>query len=63
MGKQCQLGKMKKYRFKSKTYTSKEVLELVHTDLCGLMQVQSYKGDRYIMLLKNDDNHVLKAKV
>ena len=28
--KQCQLGKMTKSSFKSKTYTSKEVLEIVH---------------------------------
>ena len=33
--KQCQLGKMTKSSFKRKTYTSKEVLELVHTELCG----------------------------
>ena len=32
--KKCQLGKMTKSRFKRKTYTSKEILEIVHTDLC-----------------------------
>ena len=37
--KQCQLGKMKNSSFKNKTYTSKEVLELVHTDLCGPIEV------------------------
>ena len=31
--KQCQLGKMTKSSFKSKAYTSKEILEIVHTDL------------------------------
>ena len=39
MCKQCQLGKMTKSSFKSKTYTSKKVLELVHTNLCGLIEV------------------------
>ena len=45
---------MTKSSFKSKTYTSKEVLELVHTDLCGSIKVQSYKGDKYIMLFVYD---------
>ena len=43
MCKQCQSGKTTKSSFKSKTYTSKEILELVHTDLCGPIEVQSYK--------------------
>ena len=42
MCKQCQLGKMTKSSFKRKTYTSNEVLELVHIDLCGPIEVQSY---------------------
>ena len=54
MCKQCQLGKMTKSSFKSKNYTYKEVLELVHTDLCGPIEVQSYRGDRYIMLFVDD---------
>ena len=39
--KQCQLGKMKKSSFNNKAYTSKEILEIVHTDLCGTIEVQS----------------------
>ena len=39
MCKQCQLGKMTKSSFKSKTYTFKEVLEIVHTNLCGPIEV------------------------
>ena len=39
MCKQCQLGKMTKSTFKSKAYTSNEVLELVHTDLCGPIEI------------------------
>ena len=46
MCKQCQLGKMTKSSFKSKTDTSKSILEIVHTDLCGPIEVQSYKGDK-----------------
>ena len=37
--KQLQLGKLTKSSFKSKTHTSKESLELVHTDLCGPVDV------------------------
>ena len=59
MCKQCQLGKMTKSSFKSKTYTSKEILELVHTDLCGPIKVQSYKGDKYIMLLVHDYSRMM----
>lgn len=54
MCKQCQLGKMTKCSFKSKTYTSENILELVHTDLCGPMGVQSYCGDRYFILFFDD---------
>ena len=50
---------MKKSSLKSKTYTSNEVLELVHTDLCGLIEVQSYKGDRYIMLFVDDYSRMM----
>ena len=50
---------MTRSSFKSKTYTSKEVLELVHTDLCGPIEVQSYKGDKYIMLLVDDYSRMM----
>ena len=50
---------MTKSSFKRKTYTSKEVLELVHTDLCGSIEVQSYKGDRYIMLFVDEYSRMM----
>ena len=53
------VGKMNKSSFKSKTYTSKEVLELVHTDLCGLIEVQSYKGDKCIILIVDDYSRMM----
>ena len=59
MYKQCQLGKMTKSSFKSKTYTSNEVLELVHTNLCCPIEVQSYRGDRYIMLFVDDYSRMM----
>ena len=48
-----------KSSFKSKTYTSKEILEIVHTDLCGPIDVQSYKGDKYIMLFVDDYSRMM----
>ena len=50
---------MKKSSFKRKTYTFIEVLELVHTDLCGPIEVHSYKGDRYIMLFVDDYSRMM----
>ena len=57
--KQCQLGKMTKSSFKSKAYTSKEILEIFHTDLCGPIEVQKYKGDKYIMLFVDDYSRMM----
>ena len=45
--------------FKRTTYTSKEVLELVHIDLCGLSEVQIYRGDRYIILFVDDYSRMM----
>ena len=50
---------MTKSSLKSKTYTSKEVLEIVHTYLCGPIEVQSYQGDKYIMLLVDDYSRMM----
>jgi hypothetical protein len=57
--KQCQLGKMTKSSFKSKTHNSKDILELVHTDLCGPIDVQSYKHDKYIILFVDDYSRMM----
>ena len=59
MCKQCQLGKMAKSSFKSKTYTSKEIFEILQTDLCGLIKVQSYKGDKYVILFVDDYSRMM----
>ena len=59
MYKQCQLGKMTKSSFKRKTYTSSDILELVHTDLCGPIDVQSYCGDKYFILFVNDYSRMM----
>ena len=50
---------MTKSTFKSKDYNSNEVLELVHTDLCGPIEIQSYKGNKYIMLFVDDYSRMM----
>ena len=50
---------MTKSNFKSKTHTSKEILELVHTNLCGPIDVQSYKGDKYVILFFDDYSRMM----
>ena len=43
--KHCQHGKKTKVEFKSKEYSTKKPLELVHTDLCGPMRTKGLDGD------------------
>ena len=57
--KKCQLGKMTKSSFKSKAYTSKEILEIVHTNLYGPIEVKRYKGGKYIMLFVDDSSRMM----
>lgn len=58
---------MTKSSFKRKTYTSSDILELVHTNLCGPIDFQSYFGDKYFILFVDDYSRMiivmfLKAK-
>ena len=46
--KNCQIGKMEKTSFKSKNYHSKEVLELVHTNLCGPIGIETYSREKFL---------------
>ena len=50
---------MTKSSFNSKTYTSKGILEIFHIDLYGPIDVQSYKGYKYIMLLADDYSRMM----
>ena len=38
--------KMGKTSFKRKNYQSEDILEIVHTDLCGPIGVESYNGEK-----------------
>ena len=57
--KQCQLGKVKKSSFKSKTHPSIEIMELAHIFLCGPIDVKRYKGGKYIILFVDDYSRMM----
>ena len=51
----CALGKMHRLPFPKQTqHRSKNILEMIHTDLCGPMQVDSMGGSRYILTFTDD---------
>ena len=51
---ETKIGKMGKTSFKSKNHQSEEVLEIVHTDLCGPIVVQSYTGEQIFIIFVDD---------
>ena len=48
--KNYQIAKMVKTSFKSKNYQSEDILEIVHTDLCGPIGIESYNGEKLFIL-------------
>lgn len=50
----CLQGKLSALPFKSSTSKSTEILELIHSDLCGPMKVNSLGGSRYFALFIDD---------
>lgn len=50
----CIYGKQHRSSFQESNNRASRVGELVHTDLCGPMQVKSLGGARYFLLLKDD---------
>ncbi|GJV73089.1 retrovirus-related pol polyprotein from transposon TNT 1-94 [Tanacetum coccineum] len=51
----CELGKAKRKFFHTKTTpSSKRRLQLLHMDLCGLMQVESINGRKYVLVIVDD---------
>ena len=50
---------MSRSRFKRKNHTSSEILELVHTDLCGPINPQRYYGARYYILFVDDYSRMM----
>ena len=48
--KQCQIGKMSKRSFISESLNFVEVLEMVDTNICGPIIIESYYRDMYFIL-------------
>ena len=57
--KNCQIGKMGKTSFKSKTYQSQKFLEVVHTNLCGPIGIEGYSGDNFFILFVDDYSRMM----
>ena len=57
--KNYQFGKMGKTSFKIKNYHSKEVLEILHADLCGPIGIESYNGDKFFILFVDDYSRMM----
>ena len=50
----CAEGKQQKQPFKNKGSRANELLELIHSDLCGPMETESFRASRYILTFKDD---------
>jgi hypothetical protein len=50
----CLEGKMSRLPFNKSTSKSTEILELVHTDLCGPMTTPTPSGNRYVLTFIDD---------
>ena len=50
----CPQGKQTKTKFKSKEYSTKKPLDIVHTDLCGPTRTKGLNCEQYFMLLVDD---------
>ena len=50
----CLEGKTKKRPFIAKGYRAKDLLELVHSNVCGPMSIQVRGGYEYLITFTND---------
>ena len=50
----CLHGKKTRKRFKVKEHTTSQLLEIIHTDLCGPTTTKIFQGEYYCMLLIDD---------
>ena len=50
----CIQGKLSRKPFPKRTEKAKEILDLVHTDICGPMQTATPSGKRYVLTLIDD---------
>ena len=51
--------KMGKTSFKSKNYQSKDILKIVHIDLCGPIGIESYTWEKLFILFVDDYSRMM----
>ena len=45
--------------FKRKTYTTSDILELIHTNPCGPIGIESYCRDQFLILFIDDYSRMM----
>ena len=51
----CVKGKLTRKPFpQGSETTTEDILDLIHTDICGPMQISTPKGNRYVMTIIDD---------
>ena len=53
----CLLGKFSKLQFDKSVSKTNDILELVHSDLCGPINVSTPSGNKYVLTLIKDFSH------
>ena len=53
----CIKGKQTKHISKNSTIRSNELLELIHTDICGLFDIPSWSGEKYFITFIDEFSH------
>lgn len=59
----CVLGKHRKPFPQATTYRARRPLELVHIDLCGLIEPATFGGKRYFLLIVDDFSRFIWVKL
>ena len=52
--KPCLMGKMTKTSFSGTMERATDLLEIIHTDVCGPMSVEARRGYRYFLIFTDD---------
>ena len=57
----CQFGKQARNPFPKEAVRSQKVLEIVHSDVCGSMPVNSVGGNKYFVTFTDDCTRYLSV--
>lgn len=59
--KTCIVNKMHNVPFKNNRYRAKEILEIVHTDVCGPFQNTGFRGEKYFIAFIDDYSKIARV--